>query len=340
RLAAQAQRARLGGAVVARGVRRGGRHARRAGDLLRGDRARRRPADGQRARPRDGWPDRHRPRRRGAEGALPLADPQRGRDLVPGLLRARVGLGPRVAQDAGGARRRRVGRHGPEGLDDDGAPVEVVHARRAHGPRRRQAPRADLLPDGHGPARGRDPPAAPDHRRGRVQRAVHRGGADPPRQHRGRGEQRLGRRHHDAHARARRPCLRAAGRGPDRAARARVARQADGCRGRPGRAPAPRPARHRGAGPAAQRLPRPDRDHEARRAGPRGVAGQVALGRGQPGAHRARPRPDRRPRPARRGRRLVLPLPARPRQLDRGRDDRDPQEHRRRARARPAEGQV
>ena len=42
--------------------------------------------------------------------------------------------------------------------------------------------------------------------------------------------------------------------------------------------------------------------------------------------------------PARRptGRQLDLPLPARPRQLDRGRDDRDPQEHRRRARARPA----
>ena len=42
--------------------------------------------------------------------------------------------------------------------------------------------------------------------------------------------------------------------------------------------------------------------------------------------------------PARRPRRrhLDLPLPARPRQLDRGRDDRDPQEHRGRARARPA----
>ena len=44
-------------------------------------------------------------------------------------------------------------------------------------------------------------------------------------------------------------------------------------------------------------------------------------------------------RPARR-RPVDLPLPARPRQLDRGRDDRDPQEHRRRARARAAAGEV
>ncbi len=36
------------------------------------------------------------------------------------------------------------------------------------------------------------------------------------------------------------------------------------------------------------------------------------------------------------GLRLDLPLPARPRELDRGRHHRDPQEHHRRARARPA----
>ena len=63
RLAAQAQRARLGGAELARAVRRRRRDADRAGDLLRGDRARPRAADGQHARPHDGRPDRHRPRR-------------------------------------------------------------------------------------------------------------------------------------------------------------------------------------------------------------------------------------------------------------------------------------
>ena len=46
------------------------------------------------------------------------------------------------------------------------------------------------------------------------------------------------------------------------------------------------------------------------------------------------------PRAAARRGRVDLPLPARPRELDRGRHDRDPQEHRRRARARPAEAAV
>ena len=65
--------------------------------------------------------------------------------------------------------------------------------------------------------------------------------------------------------------------------------------------------------------------------GPGGLAGQVAVGRRQPGADDAG---DGHPRPARaaRRRRLDLPLPARPRELDRGRHDRDPQEHRRRTR--------
>ena len=47
------------------------------------------------------------------------------------------------------------------------------------------------------------PSAAPDHRRGGVQRAVHRGGADPGREHRRRRGQRLGGGDHDADARAR-----------------------------------------------------------------------------------------------------------------------------------------
>ena len=75
---------------------------------------------------------------------------------------------------------------------------------------------------------------------------------------------------------------------------------------------------------AAHRLPRAD----ARRAGPRGVARQVALGRGEPVAHRAG---DGR---GAGGRPLAVPLPPRAGELDRGRHHRDPQEHRRRARPR------
>ena len=81
------------------------------------------------------------------------ADPVRRGDLVPGLLRARVRLRPGVAEDARGARRRRLGRHRPEGVDDVRARGEVVHARRAHRPRRAQAQGPDLLPDGHGAGR-------------------------------------------------------------------------------------------------------------------------------------------------------------------------------------------
>ena len=70
-----------------------------------------RAAAGQRPRPRDGRPDGDRARHRGAEAALPRADPLGRGDLVPGLLRARLGLGPGVAEDEGRARRRRLGGH-------------------------------------------------------------------------------------------------------------------------------------------------------------------------------------------------------------------------------------
>ena len=49
-----------------------------------------------------GGPGGDRARHRGAEGALPGADPLRRGDLVPGVLRAGVGLRPGVAEDEGG----------------------------------------------------------------------------------------------------------------------------------------------------------------------------------------------------------------------------------------------
>ena len=217
RLAAPVARRGLGRRVVADRVRRARRDAGRAGDLQRGDRARPGAQRGQRPGPGDGRPDGHRPRQRRAEAPLPRADPLGRGDLVPGLLRARLGLGPRFGQDAGRARRRRLARHRAEGVDDAGPPRQVVHARRAHRPRCAQAPGAQLLPHGHGAGRRPGASPAPDHRRGRVQRALHGGRADPPRQHRRRGGQRLGGGHHHAHARARHAGLRAADRGQARA---------------------------------------------------------------------------------------------------------------------------
>ena len=93
----------------------------------------------------------------------------------------------------GGEVERGMGRDRPEGLDHARPRGQVVHARRAHGPRRSQAQGPHLLPDGHGAGRGPGAPAAPDHRRGRVQRAVHRGGADPRRERRRRRGERVDR---------------------------------------------------------------------------------------------------------------------------------------------------
>ena len=53
-------------------------------------------------------------------------------DLVPAVQRARRGLGRRRPRDACGARRRRVGRQRPEGLDDGRAPLEVGDAAVPH----------------------------------------------------------------------------------------------------------------------------------------------------------------------------------------------------------------
>ena len=60
----------------------------------------------------------HRLRLGGAEAPLPAAHRQSRRLVVPGLLRARLRLRPRLAQDHGEARRRRLRRQRPEDLDD------------------------------------------------------------------------------------------------------------------------------------------------------------------------------------------------------------------------------
>ena len=215
RVAAPPARGRLGRDLLAEGVRRARRDDDRAGDLRPGDGPRRGAGAGQRPRPGDGRAGGDRPRHRGAEAALPGADPQRRGDLVPGVLRARVGLRPGLAEDEGGQGRRRVGGHRAEGLDDAGPVRQVVHARRPHRPRRPQAQGPHLLPDGHGAGGGAGAPAGADHRRGRVQRAVHRGGPDPRGEHRRRGRQRLAGGDHDADERARRARLQRRRRDPE-----------------------------------------------------------------------------------------------------------------------------
>ena len=107
-----------------------------------------------------GGPGGHHPRHRRAEGALAAADPDRRGDLVPGLLGARVGLRPGLAQDQGGQVERRVDRDRPEGLDDLRPQGQVVHARRPHRPGRAQAPGPHLLHHGHGAGGGAGAPAA------------------------------------------------------------------------------------------------------------------------------------------------------------------------------------
>ena len=67
---------------------------RRAGDLPRGVRPRRRAGAGQPPRRGAARPDADRLRHPGAAGPLPAEDPARRRAVVPGLLRARRRLGP------------------------------------------------------------------------------------------------------------------------------------------------------------------------------------------------------------------------------------------------------
>ena len=178
RVAAEAACGRLGRDLLAQGVRRPRRDDDRAGDLRRRGGPSGSAEPGQRARLGDGRPGRDRPRYRRPEAALPGADSDRRGDLVPGLLRARVGLRPRLAEDSRGQGWRRMGRQRTEGLDHLRPVREVVHARRPHRRRRSQAPGPHLLPDGHGAGGRRSQTAGADNRRGRVQRGLHGRSAD------------------------------------------------------------------------------------------------------------------------------------------------------------------
>ena len=85
----------------------------------------------------------------GAEAALPAAGLRVRRDLVPAVLRARRGLGSRVAVDESRTRRRRVGVQRPEGVDDARARRRLGDGARPHEPRPAEAQGPHLLPHRH-----------------------------------------------------------------------------------------------------------------------------------------------------------------------------------------------
>ena len=173
RLAAPARRGPPRRGDVARRVRRRRARPARAGRRQPGDRPRRRAGDLRHHRRGDARADADRPRLRGAEAAPPRPDADGRRGLVPALLRARGGLRPGRRADARHAQRGRLlAALGPEGVDDERAVRGVRPAARAHEPRPAQAQGPDDVrrPDGRG---GRDrAPAAPDLRRGALQRGV------------------------------------------------------------------------------------------------------------------------------------------------------------------------
>ena len=87
-------------------------------------------------------------RHRGAEAALPAARRQPGRLVVPGLLRAGRGIGPRLAEDRGEARRRPLRGERAEDLDLHRASRRLVLRAGAHQPERGEAAGGHFVPAG------------------------------------------------------------------------------------------------------------------------------------------------------------------------------------------------
>src|SRR6266849_5510748 len=93
RLAEEDARGRLGRDLLAKGVWRARRQFHAAGDLGRGILPRPRPDPAVPERPQPPWPDAYPLGQRGAENPASAEDPQRRRDLVPGLFRTGRWLG-------------------------------------------------------------------------------------------------------------------------------------------------------------------------------------------------------------------------------------------------------
>ena len=291
RVEPRALRRRLDRDLVAGGVRRPRACAALPGDLPRGGGARGGAAARRRDRPRDGRPDDHQPRHRGAEGALPAAAPRGRRDLVPGLLRARRRLRPRGRARIGAARGRPLRPRRAEGLVVVRAHRRLLHPPRPLRPRLAASRRADVRHRRHARARRRGAPAAPDHRRGGVQRDLPERRRGAARQRHRRRRRRLGRRDDDAPPRARHARLRAR----------RAARGAGAEAPRAGRRPRRDPDPARRDRPRVDPLPGAPRDRVplalgARAHGrprPRGLDPQAAVVGGEPAGDEARARAAR-----------------------------------------------
>ena len=100
------------------------------------------PRPAQPARPQPVRAGAVRPRHRGAAPALAAAHRRQHGALVPAVQRAGGGIGPGLAGDPGRARRRRVGAHGPEGVDHLGARVGLGRVPGPHRSRRARSARA------------------------------------------------------------------------------------------------------------------------------------------------------------------------------------------------------
>ena len=128
----------------------------------------------------------------GPEAAIPAADLQRRRLLGPGLLRAGLGLGPRLPQDARRPPGRPLRRHRAEDLDDPGALRRLDLLPGAHRRHPREAPGGHLLPAHRHALAGDHRAAHRAHgRRPRGQRGLLRRGEGARREPRPRGAQGL-----------------------------------------------------------------------------------------------------------------------------------------------------
>ena len=321
---------------LARRVRRPRRLPGPAGHLPRGVRPRRRARPGLHRGRGTARPDPDRVRHARAAQTLPAPDQGRGRAVVPGLLRTRRRLRPGQRRHQGHPGRRTLGDHRSEDLDLAGPRGRLVL--RAGPDRARLDPQQrPVLPAGpDAPARGHGPPDPPAHRHLGVQRGVlrrrpHRRGPRrrPARRRLERGQGHPGLRTRRGHARP-------AGRLPPR----------------PGQPAGSSPPHRRGRRSPAQRQAGPGLDrpgsrprlrprHPGRRRPHAGLGAEDPVVPLAPAPRRAghgNPRPVVDGGPERPGR-LAAPVPVHPGRDDLRRVGRDPAQHHRHPRPRPAPNQ-
>ena len=221
----------------------------------------------------------------------PGEDPLDRGDLVPGLLRARRRLRPLRRPHERAARGRPLRRQRPEGLVVVRAHRRLVHPRHPQRPGERAPRRAHLPARRHARAGRRGAAAAPDHRRGRVQRDLLHRRRGARRERRRRDRRRLAGRDDDAAARARHARLRAhrRARAPD--PEADHAREGEG-RDR-GAARRDRTRVDRAAGRALHELPLADDADEDGHPRPGGLGREALVVGGEPAGDEARARAAR-----------------------------------------------